>query len=94
MKSIHKSEVKENIHENQRGIFLVNAVSKIYENVLKRQNKNGNENMSPMQIVEGKQRSTVHNLIILDPLIENQEENQNKIHFFLQMSRSVLINYG
>ena len=94
MKSIHKGEVKENIHENQRGIFLVNAVSKICENVLKRQNKNGNENMSPMQIVEGKQRSTVHNLIILDPLIENQEENQNKIHFFLQMSRSVLINCG
>ena len=31
VKSIHKGGVKENFQENQRGIFLVNIVSKIYE---------------------------------------------------------------
>ena len=29
MKIIHKSAVKENIQENQKGIFLVNTASKI-----------------------------------------------------------------
>ena len=42
LKSSHKGGVKENIQENQRGIFLVNAVSKIYESALKIQNENKN----------------------------------------------------
>ena len=33
VKSIHKGEVKENIQENQRGVFLMNAVSKRCEKV-------------------------------------------------------------
>ena len=33
--SIQKDGVKESIQENQRGIFLVNIVSKIYESALK-----------------------------------------------------------
>ena len=43
VKSIHKGGVKENIQENQRGIFLVNAVLKIYETALKIQNENKNQ---------------------------------------------------
>ena len=35
VKSIYKGGVKENIQENQRGIFLINTVSKIYERALK-----------------------------------------------------------
>ena len=35
VKSIHKGGVKENIQENQRGIFLVNTVQNIYESALK-----------------------------------------------------------
>ena len=35
MKSKHKGGVKENIQQNQRGIFLVNTVSKIYKSALK-----------------------------------------------------------
>ena len=46
VKSIHKGGVKEHIQENQRKIFLVNTVSKIYESALKIQNKKKNENMS------------------------------------------------
>ena len=71
MKNIHKGGIKENIQENQRGIFLVNIVSKIYESTLKIQNERKNENMSQMQTAERKQRSTVDNLIILNSIIEN-----------------------
>ena len=59
MKSIHKGRVKENIRENQRGIFLVNAVSKIYESALKIQNEKKNNNMPQMQTAGRKQRLTV-----------------------------------
>ena len=69
MKSIHKGGVKENIQENQRGIFLVNIVSKIYESALKIQNEKKNENMPQMQPVGRRQRSAVDNLIILNPII-------------------------
>ena len=42
VKSIHKVGVKENIQENQRGIFLLNIVSKIYESALKIKNEKKN----------------------------------------------------
>ena len=48
VKSIHKGGVKENIPENQTGIFLVNTVSKIYESALTIQNENKNKNMIQM----------------------------------------------
>ena len=82
VKSIHKGGVKENIQENQRGIFLVNTVSKIYESALKIQNENKNENMSQMQTAGRKQRSAVDNLIILNSMIENQRQNKNKTYLF------------
>ena len=49
VKRIHNVGVKENIQENQREIFLVNTVSKIYESTLKIQNANKNKKMSQMQ---------------------------------------------
>ena len=55
VKSIHKGRVKENIQENQRGIFLMNIVSKIYESTLKIQNEKKNVNMSQMQTAGRKQ---------------------------------------
>ena len=82
VKSIYKGGVKENIQENQRGIFLVNTVSKIYESALKIQDENKNENMSQMQTAGRKQRSTVDNLIILNSIIENQRQNKNKTYLF------------
>ena len=42
VKSIYEDEVKENIQENQRGIFQLNAVSKICESVWRTQNENNN----------------------------------------------------
>ena len=56
VKSIQKGGVEENIQENQRGIFLMNTVSKIYESALKTQNEKKNENMSQMQTVRRKPR--------------------------------------
>ena len=82
MKRIQKVGVKENIQENQREIFLVNTVSKIYESALKIQNENKNENMSQMQTAGRKQRSAVDNLIILNSIIENQRQYKNKTYLF------------
>ena len=82
VESIQKGGVKESIQENQRGIFLVNIVSKIYESALKIQNENKNENMSQMQTAGRKQRSTVDNLIIVNSIIENQRQNNNKTYLF------------
>ena len=45
-KSIYKGGGKENIQKNQREIFLVITVSKIYGSALKIQNENKNEKMS------------------------------------------------
>ena len=65
-----ESSRKGGVQENKRRIFLVNIVSKIYENVLK----------SRKETVGRKQRSTVDNLIILNSIIENQRENDNKTY--------------
>ena len=78
VKSIYKVAVKENIQENQRGIFLVNTVSKIYKSALKIKNESKNENMSQIRTAGRKQRSTIYNLIILNSIIENQRQNKNK----------------
>ena len=83
VKSIHKGGVKENIQENQRGIFLVNTVSKIYESALKIQNENKNGNMSDMKTAGRKQRSAVNNLIVLNSIIENQRQYKNKTYLFV-----------
>ena len=69
IKSIHIGWVKEKIQENQRGIFLVNTVSKLYESALKIQNENKNKSMSQMQTAERKQRSIVDNLVTLHSII-------------------------
>ena len=87
VKSIHKGGVKGKIQENQRGIFLLNTVSKMYENALILQNENKNENMSQMQTAERKQRPPVDNLIILNSIIENQKQNKNKTFLFFAVAK-------
>ena len=82
VKSIHKGRVKENIEENQKGIFQVNTVTKIYGSILKIQNENKTENMSQIQRAGRKQRSTVDNLIILNLIIKSQRQNKNKTYLF------------
>ena len=48
IKSLRKNE-KEKINENQRGLFLMNIVAKVYEKVEKRQNEKIHNNMSQMK---------------------------------------------
>ena len=91
VKYIYKSGVKGNIQENQRCIFLVDRISEIYENVLKKYKmKNNNENMSQIQTAGIKQISTVDNLISLNSMIKAKIKIKH-IHF-LKMLKGFLIN--
>ena len=63
-KSVRKNG-KEKINENQRGLFLMNIVAKVYEKVKKRQNEKIHSNMSQMQTAGRKQRSTMDNILIV-----------------------------
>ena len=58
IKSTYKGGNKAHLHESQRGIFLANIVSKVYEIVKITQNVSQNNNMSNMQTAGRKQRST------------------------------------
>ena len=57
IKSIYKGCNKANISESQRGIFLVNIISKVYELVKVTQNDKNNRNMSEMQVAGRKEVS-------------------------------------
>ena len=48
IKSVYKGRNKERIQENQRRIFLMNIVCKVYERVKKLQNENKQANISSM----------------------------------------------
>ena len=80
VKSIYKGGVEENIQENQREIFLVNAVSKIYESALKIQNENKNKNVSQIQTAGRKQLLSVDNLSVLNSIIKSQRQYKNKTY--------------
>ena len=59
IKSVYKGGNKANISESQRGIFLVNIISKVYELVKITQNDKNNRNMSEMQVAGRKERSAM-----------------------------------
>ena len=65
----------------------MNTISKIYENALKIQNENKNENTSQMQTAGRKQRSVVHNPNTLNSITENQKQCKNKTYIFFADSK-------
>ena len=67
---------KANISENQRGIFLVNIISKVYELVQITQSEKNNSKMSEMQATGRKERSAMDNLVIMSTIIENQRAHK------------------
>ena len=67
--SIYKSGNKANISENQRGIFLVNIISTLYDLVKITQNEKNNRKMSKMQTAGRKERSAMDNLIMMKTII-------------------------
>ena len=82
IKSIYKGGNKANISESQRGIYLVNIISKVYELVKIVQNEKNISKMSEMQAAGGKERSAMDNLIIMNTIIENQRAQKLNTYMF------------
>ena len=82
IKSIYKGGNKANISESQRGIFLVNIISKVYELVKIIQNDKNNRKMSEMQAPGRKERSAMDNLIIMNTIIEHQRAQKLNPYIF------------
>ena len=70
IRSLHKKGPKEDLG-NQRGIFLTNTISKIYERVKLIQNEHNLNNMSEMQCVARKNRPLLDHIFTLNAIIEN-----------------------
>ena len=82
IKSIYKGGNKANISESQRGIFLVNIISKVYELVKITQNDKNNRKMSEMQVAGRKERSAMDNLIIMNTITKNQIAQKLNTYMF------------
>ena len=67
--SIYKGGNKANISQSQRGIFLVNIISKVCELVKIAQNEKNNSKISKIQIGGRKEMSTMDNLIVMNTII-------------------------
>ena len=74
IRSIHKKGPKEDL-ANQRGIFLTNIVSKVYEKVKLLQNEDIC-NMSRMQCAGSKNGSPLDHIITLNVIIEKQRSEK------------------
>ena len=74
IKSIQKKKGS-TLDETERGIFLTNVVSKVYEKVKKLQNEAILDNMNNMQMAGRKKRSTTDNIILINSLIQYRLEN-------------------
>ena len=75
IRNIHKKGLKEDLN-NQRGIFLTNIVSKVYEKFFKSnclQNGVNLNKMSWMQCAGRKNRSLIDHIATLNAIIENKE---------------------
>ena len=71
-----------NISGSQKGIFLVNIISKVYESVKITQNYKNNSKMSEMQVAGRKEWSAIDNLIIMNTIIENQRAQKLSTYMF------------
>ena len=80
IKSFDKIGNEERIQESQRAIFLMNIVCKIYERVKKLQNENKQANISSMQTIGQKNRSTIDNLIVMNAIIGKQRQNHKNTY--------------
>ena len=59
IKSVRKKWNQDKLSESQRGSFMVNVVSKVYERANKTQNEKIHKNMNQMQCAGITQRSTI-----------------------------------
>ena len=70
LKSVTEKWNQDKLGESQRGLFIVNVASKVYERVKKTQNEKINKNMNQMQCTGRTQRLTMDNIIIMSAIIE------------------------
>ena len=62
IKSVRKKRNQNKLKKRQRGLFMMNVVSKVYERVKKSRKENIHKNMSQMQRAARTQRSTMDNI--------------------------------
>ena len=82
IKSVHKKGSSEELSKHQRGLFLVNIVSKVYEKVKKTQNETKHNKMSEMQTAGKNQRSTMDNIVIVSAIIEQRRIEKSNTYIF------------
>ena len=84
IKSVKKKGNQDKLSERQRGLLMVNVVSKVYERVKKTQNEKIHKNMNQMQCLGRTQRTTMDNIIIMSAIIEKRRtERLNTYLFFV-----------
>eukprot|EP00111_Clytia_hemisphaerica_P015501 TCONS_00045769-protein len=83
IKSIYKNKGSRNEMKNQRGIFITNVVSKIFERVLLNRNRELIESsMSPFQCGGRKKRGIADHLFTLKRMIESYKEKRKVLYVF------------
>ena len=83
IKSIYKRKGSRNEMKNQRGIFITNIVSKVFERVLLNRNREDIEqSMSPFQCGGRKQRGVTDHLFTLKSMIEEYKEKKKTLYVF------------
>ena len=82
--SINKGKGKKTkLNESQRGIFLTNVVSKVYEKVKKiRYDETLDQNMHCMQTAGRKNRSAIDNILIAATIIGNNKAEEKSTYAF------------
>ena len=70
IKLVREKGNQDKLSESQRGLFMVNVVSKFYERVKKTQNEKIHKNMNQIQCTGRTQRLTIDNIIIMSAIIE------------------------
>ena len=81
VKSVRKKGNQGKLSESQRGLFMVNVVSTVYERVKKTQNEKIHKNMNQMQCAGRTQRSTMDN-IIMTAIIEKRRTERTDTYLF------------
>ena len=83
IKSVKKKGNQDKLSESQRGLFIVNVVSKVYERVKKTQNEKIHKNLNQMQCAGRTQRTTMDNIIIImSAIIEKRRTERLNIYLF------------
>ena len=87
IKAVYKKGSGEEQSKNQRGLFLVNIVSKVYEKMKKTQNETKHHKMSEMQTAGKKQRSKMERIVIVNAIIEQRGIDKRNIYIYICVLR-------